>query len=142
MATQLNPYLTFNGNCREAMNFYKEVLGGDLSLMVVGESPIADQCPTAMQDQIMHSELRNNGLTLMGTDMTGPEGIQKGNDMTLSLNFDSEEEINRSFKRLSEGGKVLDELSVKFWGGLFGMVQDQFGKVWMFNYQKDQSQNG
>lgn len=139
MATQISPYLTFNGNCREAMTYYKKCFGGDLTLQTVSETPIADQCPAGLQDHIMHAMLANDGFILMATDMTRPEGFKSGNDMAVSLNFNSEKEIKNCYKKLSQGGKILDVLKVSFWGSLFGTVQDKFGKVWMLNFDKNQT---
>ena len=132
---QLNPYITFSGNCRAAFDFYKFCLGGNLTLQTVGESPMADQMP-AMQDLIMHVSLATGTLTLMGSDMLGPEGLTAGNNMTLSLNCDSEKEINDYFAKLSVGAKVTHPLKEEFWGGIYGDFTDQFGVRWMLNYQK------
>src|SRR5215212_2874513 len=104
--TQLNVYVNFSGNCREAMTFYKDCLGGALTLQTVAGSPVEAQCPTAMKDQILHSTLIKDGILLMGSDMAGPEGIVNGNNIALSLNCSSEEEINNFFTNLSDGGKV------------------------------------
>lgn len=130
---QANPYLTFDGNCSEAMTFYRDCFGGDLTLQTIAETPIADQCPAGMQDQIMHSSLANGDFLLMATDMTQADEFIKGNDMAISLNFDDEEEINRCFSTLSNKGNIIDPLEEKSWGALFGVVQDKFGKVWMLN---------
>ena len=65
---QLNTYLTFNGNCREAMNFYKTCLGGELSLQTIGESPMAEKMPAKMKDCILHSTLANDAMVIMATD--------------------------------------------------------------------------
>jgi PhnB protein len=134
----LNPYINFAGNCRDAMRFYQECLGGELNLQTVGESPIAQQCPAAMQHQVVHSTLTRGELLLMGSDMTGPEGTSggRGNAVALSLNCSSEEEINTLFAALSAGGQILDPLGVKFWGGVFGVINDRFGVRWMFNYDQ------
>ena len=131
--TQINAYIGFNGKCREAMTFYKECLGGELTLQTVEGSPIEAQCPAAMKGQILHSSLIKNGLLLMGTDMVGPDGYTKGNNIALSVNCSSEEEINEFFSRLSAGGKIIDPLKVQFWGALFGVLTDKFGINWMFN---------
>jgi PhnB protein len=139
--TQINGYISFNGNCREAMTFYKDCLGGELTLQAIGESPIAGQCPSAMQNQILHSMLIHNVIRIMGSDMEGPGGVQQGNNISLMINCSSEEEINRFFSSLSEGGKVLDPLKVQFWGGTFGVINDKFGIRWMFNYDKNAQNN-
>lgn len=137
----LSPYLTFNGNCREAMTFYQECFGGELTFQTVAETPIAAQCPEGMQEHIMHSMLANGGFVLMATDMM-PSGheLKPGNDMAMSVNFDSEEEIRACFSKVSDGGRVLDPLGEKFWGAMFGVAQDKYGKVWMFNHQNEESQ--
>jgi len=139
MAIQATPYMTFSGNCREAMSYYQQVLGGELMLQSVAETPIAAQCPTGVQNHIMHSMLTGDGFILMATDMTGPQGFIPGTDMSISLNFDKMEDINNCYERLSEGGKIIDTLKDSFWGSMFGVVQDKFGKVWMLNHEKKQS---
>jgi PhnB protein len=136
--TQIHAYINFSGNCREAMTFYKECLEGELTLQTIGDSPVEVQCPAGMKDQILHSGFTKGGLLLMGSDMAGPEGITKGNNIALSLNCSSEEEINTFFSRLSEGGKIIDPLKVQFWGAWFGVLNDKFGIRWMLNYDKNQ----
>lgn len=133
---QANPYLTFDGNCCEAMTFYQECFGGELNLQTIAETPIADQCTAGMQDQIMHSMLANGDFVLMVTDMTQADELITGNDMAISLNFDNEEEIKQCFSTLSDDGNIIDPLEEKSWGALFGVVQDKFGTVWMMNFNK------
>ena len=91
--TQINSYLTFSGNCREAMQFYKECLGGELILQTIGESPLSGKMPQQMKDCILHSTLIKGNLVMMGSDMVGENGITKGNAVSLMLNCSSEEEI-------------------------------------------------
>ena len=137
--TQINAYVNFSGNCREAMTFYKECLEGELTLQTVEGSPIEAQCPAAMKHQILHSTLMKDGsLLLMGSDMAGPEGITNGNNIALSVNCSSEKEINEFFSRLSDSGKIIDPLKEQFWGAIFGVLTDKFGIRWMFNYDKSQ----
>lgn len=132
---QLTPYLMFDGNCREAMNFYRDCLGGDLNLKTIGESPMKDTMPAEKHEKIMHAALVKNGqMVLFASDLTGPEVLTHGNDITLCLNCTSEEEIQTVFKNLSAGGKVTHELKKEFWGDTFGMLVDKFGLNWMFNY--------
>lgn len=135
--TQINPYLNFNGNCREAMGFYKECLGGELTLMAVKDTPAGAACPAGTENQIMHSSLVNEGFTIMATDMTGPEGLLPGNNFSLTVNCSSEEELNQAFNALLAGGTIMEPLKQQFWGGIFGFGADRFGIRWMFNYQKD-----
>jgi PhnB protein len=137
--TQINPYVNFSGNCREAMTFYNECLQGELTLQTVEGSPVEHQCPAALKDQILHSSLVKNGtLLLMGSDMVGPEGFIKGNTIALSLICSSEEEINRFFSKLSDGGRVTHPLRIEFWGAIFGVLSDKFGIRWMLTYDKSQ----
>ena len=138
---QVNPYINFNGKCREAMDFYKNCIGGDLMIMPVEGSPLEAHCPPTMRDQIAHASLTKNGFVLMATDMTGPEGYKPGNNIAVSVNCDSEEEIGSFYNRLSEGGRVMESLKLQFWGALFGVVVDKFGICWMLNYDKTPQQN-
>ena len=136
--TQINAYLNFNGNCREAMNFYKECLGGELTLIAVKDMPAGTACPEGTENQIMHSSLVGDRFTIMGTDMVGPEGLQQGNNFSLSVNCSSEEEINRLFNAVTSGGKVFEPVKMQSWGALFGYGADKFGSRWMFHYDKNQ----
>ncbi|MCW3088561.1 MAG: hypothetical protein JWQ78_1947 [Sediminibacterium sp.] len=135
--TQINAYITFNGNCREAMTFYRDCLGGELTLQTVGGSPIESQCPSAMKDSILHATLQRGSLLLMASEMIGPGGYTKGTDIALSLNCSSEEEINDFYSRLSAGGEIFHQLKVEFWGAIFGVFNDRFGIRWMLNYDKN-----
>lgn len=136
MAT-LNPYLSFNGNCREVMHFYQACLGGELSLQTIGESPLGEHFPADRQDKILHATLIKEGIFLMGSDMPGPGGFVQGNTFTLSLNCTTEAEINLFYTNLGIGGQILDSLKVQFWGAMFGVLIDKYGVKWMFNYDQN-----
>jgi len=136
--TQINAYVGFNGDCRKAMEFYRDCIGGELTFQTIAESPIANQCAPAMKDSILHSSLTKGPLLLMATDMVGPDGFIKGNNVSLSLNCSSEEEINHFYTKLSAGGKMLESLKESFWGSLFACFTDKFGIMWMLNYDKNQ----
>ena len=133
---QINSYLSFHGNCREAMIFYKECLGGELAIQTVGESPMAEQMPQEMKDCILHSALTTDGFVIMGSDMTPETGLVKGNTVSLMLNCNSEEDIRMSFDKLSNGGTIKHPLKNRFWGALFGSLQDKFGNNWILNFDK------
>ncbi|OYU97373.1 MAG: VOC family protein [Bacteroidetes bacterium B1(2017)] len=135
--TQLNSYLTFNGNCREAMTFYKECLGGDLLFQTIGASPLASQLPEEMKECILHSTLTHQGFVLMGSDMAPGSGLVKGNAVSLMLNCISEADINTFFQKLSQDGKVKHQLEHTFWGALFGDLTDKYGNNWILNYEKE-----
>ena len=133
--TLINPYLGFGGKCREAMTFYQECLGGELTLLTMAESPVADQMPAASGEDILHATLTHGDLVLMATDMGCGERVN-GNTVSLALNCSSAEEIDNYFSRLSAGGQVRCPLSEQFWGGIFGNFTDKFGMSWMLNYEK------
>lgn len=133
--TKINSYLTFNGNCREAMQFYKECLGGELSFQTVGESPLSSTMPVKMKDCIVHSSLTNDAFVLMASDMVDDKGLIKGNAVSLLLNCSSEEEIKNRYAKLSSGGEATHPPTVSFWGTFFGGLIDKFGNHWLLNYQ-------
>jgi len=139
MAT-INSYLTFDGNCEEAFNFYKSVFGGEFPMVGrFGDMPPAEGMPPLPEDaknRIMHITLPISEETiLMGSDtMPGVHEHKIGNNISLSINTNSREEAERVFHRLSEGGNVTMPLSDTFWGAYFGMWTDKFGINWMVNY--------
>ena len=132
--TQINTYLTFNGNCRDAMNFYQQCLGGELTLQTIGDSPLAEKMPQQMKDCILHGTLTRDSLVLMGSDMTPEQGLTRGNGVSLMLNCSSEEEIRTFYENLSSGGKATHPLEVSFWGALFGDLTDKFGNNWLLHF--------
>ncbi len=134
--TLLNPYLGFNGKCREAMTFYQECLGGELTLQIIEGTPVADQMPPEAGQNILHSTLTHGSLVLMGTDCSREEPIE-GNTVGLSLNCGTQEEISRLFTALSAGGTVTCPLGEMFWGATFGTLTDKFGKHWILNCDKN-----
>lgn len=138
---QINPYLNFKGNCEEAFELYKSVLGGEFPF--VGRfkdmPPSEGMPPTPAEfgEKIMHMSLAlPNGTTLMGSDACGPMGDQVtvGNNVQLSLNAESEADADRLFNGLSAGGNVIMPMDKTFWGAYFGMFADKFGIYWMVNY--------
>ena len=135
--TQINAYLNLDGNCREVMTFYKDALGAELNMQTVEGSPIEAQCSSAIKNQILHASLVKDELILMASDMQGPEGFIKGNNIALSLNCSSEEEIRTFFANLSDGGTITHALTEAFWGATFGVLTDKFGIRWMLNYDKN-----
>ena len=137
MTTTISPYLTFDGNAREAMTFYKDALGGELTLMTVKDTNMGSQCMGTDENAIMHSSLIKDSLVLMASDMIGNRTLQLGNNFAISVNCSSEEEINTFYKNISAGGEIIDPLKIQFWGALFGVVKDKFGMVWMFNFDKN-----
>jgi len=128
---RLNPYLRFAGNCREAMEFYKECLGGELKIMTMRESPAAAQVPEEMKDRVMHAVLTKESIVLMASDMMGAEKAVTGNTLTLAIMGRETEEIKPYFTRLSQGGTMKHQLEKTFFG-MYGDFTDKFGIDWMF----------
>ncbi|PSL08496.1 PhnB protein [Haloactinopolyspora alba] len=129
MATRLNPYLSFAGDAREAMEFYQRVFGGTLTLNTFGEFGSQD-APGA--DKIMHAMLETAaGLTLMAADTTRDMADSPGDTMAISLSGDDVDELRGYWNQLSDGGTVSVPLERQMWGDEFGMCADRFGVGWM-----------
>jgi PhnB protein len=131
---RLNPYLTFQGDAREAMEFYRDVLGGELILTTFAEGGIPHDPADA--DKVMHSQLENeSGFTLMGSDApTGtPSQPLSGVQVSLSGDTDADAELSGYYDRIAAKGTVVEPLTTAPWGDKFGMVTDPFGVLWMVN---------
>ena len=135
--TQINSYLTFNGNCREAMSFYKECLGGELVMQTIGDSPLSDKMPPKMKESILHSTLTRDNLLLLGSDMVDENGLIRGNSVSLMLNCSSEEEMKDLYTKLSAGGSADSPIEGTFWGTMFGELTDKFGNQWLLSFNKN-----
>lgn len=133
---QINSYLTFSGNCREAMTFYKNCLGGELEFLTVGNSPMAERMPPRIRKCILHSSLKTDAFVLMGTDMVPESGRIKGNTVSQMIECSSEKEIRAVYKKLAAGGRPEHPLQDTFWGAIFGGLTDKFGNHWLLNYEK------
>jgi len=132
---QINAYLTFNGNCREAMRFYQACLGGKLDFQTVGGSPMEDQLQHESKEKILHSSLTNNNLVLLASDIEGKGKLVRGNTISLSLHCNSEAEIKSYFSKLSSGAQVAHPLH-EFFAGTMGALTDKFEKDWLLYYEK------
>ncbi|HEY0771498.1 MAG TPA: VOC family protein [Sphingobacteriaceae bacterium] len=132
----INSYLTFNGNCREAMEFYQKCLGGNLVFQTVGESPMSEKIPATMKDYILHATLTNGSLILMGSDMGGDQRLIKGTSVSLMLNCSSAAEINNCYEALSMGGQRNNSVEDTFWGALFGDLTDKYGNHWLLHFDQ------
>lgn len=132
MATRLNPYISFTGDARQAMEFYKSVLGGDLRLSGYGE--FGSEVPPGYDDKIMHAMLETpGGMTLMGADV--PPGMEHkaGTNFAVSLSGEDADELRGYWEKLSAEGAVSVPLEKQMWGDVFGMCTDKFGITWMVN---------
>jgi len=135
--TRIFAYLTFNGNCREAMTFYQECLGGELTLQTIGESPLTEKMPGHMKQHILHATLQKDGLVLMATDMVGDQGLSSGNTISMMLDCTDEEEARSYYEKLSAGGQASQQLQPTFWGALFGGLTDKYGNHWLLNFSNN-----
>jgi PhnB protein len=130
---QLNVYLTFNGNCREAMEFYHSCFGGDLEMHNFGETE--DGSTPEDKGRVMHANIKSGEFIIMASDNgSNYPAVSTGSSITLSLNCTSEAEIDSLFAKVSAGGNVTMPLANTFWGAKFGMFIDKFGMPWMMNY--------
>ncbi|MGI9018991.1 MAG: VOC family protein [Euzebya sp.] len=136
MPTRLNPYISFAGNAREAMEFYEDVFGGTLTMHTFGEFGQPDS-PAA--DKIMHASLEaDGGLTLMAADTPPGQDHNPGDNISVSLSGDDAEELRGYWQKLSDGGNVSVPLEKQMWGDEFGFCQDRFGIGWMVNIAQSQ----
>lgn len=141
--TTVNVYLTFNGNCLEAFNFYKSVFGGDFPYLGrYKDMPADENHPVSVEEgeKIMHISLPISQETmLMGSD-TGGEwaaSFTQGNNFSISISTDSRENADRFFNGLSANGTVTMPMSKTFWGDYFGMFTDKFGINWMVSFNEN-----
>ena len=134
--SKMNLYANFNGQCRDAMTFYKSVFGGELTMQSAGSSPMAAQVPAQFQDHLIHAQLDTQDWTLMASDAIG-HPLTHGNDMSIMINCDSEEQINTYYKALSAGGEIVSELKKEFWGAIYANFVDKYGIRWMLNYAQN-----
>ena len=135
--TELTPYLNFDGDCRQAMEFYRDSLGAELHMQSFGDSPVPSDEGT--KNRIMHARLTKGAVSLMASDTMPGTPLNKGNNAFLCINCENREEIERLFSLLGAGGKTLMPLQDTFWGARFGMLTDRFGVQWMFNLQLEQT---
>jgi len=132
MPTRLNPYLSFRSNAREAMQFYKNVFGGELNMSTFADFH-ASQDPSE-DNLVMHAQLDGpSGLTLMGSDTPARMDYNPGNTFSVSLSGDDEAELRGYWDKLSDGGTVTMPLEKAIWGDAFGMCTDKFGIQWLVN---------
>lgn len=145
MATSVNPYLIFNGNCEEAFLFYKSVFGGEFPYIgKFKDMPAAEDggCAEFSEkdaNRIMHVSLPIGNTILMGSDSNEQSGdVTFGGNFSVSINVESKEEADRIFNGLSAGGNVFMPMDKTFWGAYFGMFTDKFGVGWMVNFDESE----
>ena len=137
----ITTYLKFDGNAREAMEFYHSILGGTFDIQTFGDS-MPGGSPPGAENRVIHARITIGSLQLMASDTMpgmasdhrpGSKEFALGDNFAIALECDDHAEQDRHFKMFSEGGKVLMPLDMMFWGARFGMVLDKFGVEWMFN---------
>ncbi len=132
----LSTYLHFNGNCREAFEFYRSVFGGEFAIMqTFGDASTDIGVPEAEHDNIMHVSYPIGSSMLMGSDVPSTFGSVKnvGDNFSITYASSSKEETDTLFAKVSAGGVVTMPLEDVFWGAYFGSCTDKFGVNWMFN---------
>jgi PhnB protein len=127
----LHVYIHFSGDCRAAMEFYKNCFGGNLTLSTFAGSPMESQVPANMKDKIIHSRLESGNIIIVADDMTHPGVVTAGNNVSLYIQGSSQPEIESYFSKLAEGAKSVQPLTKAFFG-TFGIINDKFGISWIF----------
>jgi PhnB protein len=129
----LTTYLLFDGRCKDAMAFYHAILGGELTLTTVGESPMKDAFPTALHSRVINARLQSELADISSSDWLHPtEQAIRGNMACLYISGGSPDETKSLFAKLSDGADITDPLSDQPFG-LYGALNDQFGVRWMFH---------
>lgn len=127
-----NPYLNFSGNCREALNYYKNCFNGEIvSMQTFGDVPNTPAGPQSKM--IMHAVFKAGSIFFMASDTPADQPVHRGNNITLNIDFEEEELQSKVFNTLAQGGIVHMPLQDTFWGARFGMLTDKFGINWMTN---------
>jgi PhnB protein len=130
MGSQLNPYISFDGDARQAIEFYQAVFGGELNLNTFGQYGQGGE----IADKIMHGQLTTpSGYTLMAADTPPGMDYNPGTNITVSLSGDDEAELRGYWEKLIDGGTVSVPLEKQMWGDVFGSCQDKFGIYWLVN---------
>jgi PhnB protein len=133
---QLNPMLTFNGECETAFKFYEQCLGGEIQTMMTwGDSPMADQVPAEWRDRIIHASLRVGEEALLGGDAP-PDRYETPRGLSVTIQVKDLAQAERVFNALAENGTVHMPLQKTFWSAGFGMCVDRFGIPWMVNCEQ------
>jgi PhnB protein len=134
---QWNPYLTFNGNCAAAFQFYEKCLGGKIAAMIpFGDTPNAEHVPAEARGRIMHARLVAGTQVLMGSDGRPGDPYEGVQGCAVAVQVETPEEAERLFNALSEKAAITLPLQQTFWAVRFGMLTDQFGVPWMINCEK------
>jgi len=130
---QMNPYLSFKGDCEAAFKFYERCLGGQLgAIFRYAGTPLANQVPADWSDKVMHGSVTVGDQVLMGGDVA-PDRYEEPKGFSMSLHIKRTADAERVFHELAKGGRVVMPLEKTFWAALFGMLVDRFGIPWLIN---------
>ena len=134
MTSRLNPYISYPGTARQAMEFYRGVFGGELHMNTFGEFGGAGGPDGPDPEGIMHAQLETpSGYTIMASDTPPGMNVTAGTNMSVSLSGDDGDALRGYFQKLSDGGSVTMPLEKQMWGDEFGMCVDPYGVAWMVN---------
>ncbi|MEH7224917.1 VOC family protein [Bacillus sp. JJ1566] len=135
MKGNATPYLMFNGNAKEALEYYKEIFDGEiLDVQTYAKAGYENQ--DWANDRLIHGKFKKNGFLIMVSDDSPDHTVTFGNNISLVIEFENEEEITKTYNALKEKGTVLMELQDTFWGARYAKVKDQFGIIWDLNFEK------
>lgn len=133
----VQPYLSFQGNCEEAINFYKDALGGEmLYIQRYGDSPMKGKAP---DDKVMHCTLKVGDTHIMACDNPSDVPMTVGSNFSLAIGSNDPAGAEEMFAKMADGGTVTMPMQQTFWAERFGMLTDKFGISWMFNCDKPES---
>lgn len=132
---QIITYLTFRGNCKEAMEFYQSCLGGELEIKSLTETPLGNKFPNTFKKLVVHASLKKDNIILMGTDLRDDE-VVNGNNVSILLNGKDETQIKLYYESLVSGGLKTHPLQETNMGDLFGGLTDKYGHHWLFHCGK------
>jgi PhnB protein len=131
------PYLNFDGNCREAMTFYHECIGGEFFINSFADANIPG--PPGSENRTMHANIKRGTAVIMASDTMPTHPFSRGNNMHINVDCESREELDKLANALVQGGKFTMAPQDTFWGAYFAMLVDKFGVQWMFNFDTTQS---
>jgi PhnB protein len=131
---EINAYLTFGGNCREAMQFYAKCTGGELFVMTFAEAP--GNFPPEAKNLVMHAAIKKGDALIMASDAMPGMPLNIGNNVWVAIKCESADEVNRLYAAFSEGGQAVMPPGETFWAARFAMCTDKFSINWMFNFEK------
>ncbi|MGP4077980.1 VOC family protein [Halobacillus sp. K22] len=133
MKHQATPYLTFNGEAEEALDYYTHVFQGEVTgSQTFGEADF--ETPPGLDNRIMHAHFQKGSFSFMVSDSFLDQSVNAGNNISLALELEDKTEIQTLYDRLSEKGTILMELQDTFWNATFAKVKDKYGIIWDLNY--------